>query len=235
MLAAVPRHVVLSEADPIDALLRAPLRTPAVAAADCRAWLRALVSALGQPRRGDETRLFIKFESWHVLHLALVRETFPGVPWVFLYRDPVEVLVSQARLRGRTMIPGALTAPFLRLEPATATAMGPDEYCARLLAALCRSALDHEPDGGMLVSYRELPEAGFSTIPDFFGSPSTADEAARMCEAARFDAKRPGRPFTTDGAAKHRQATDAIREAAARWLWPVYHRLEERRALRRVW
>jgi hypothetical protein len=33
MLAAVPRHVVLSEADPIDALLRAPLRTPAVAAA----------------------------------------------------------------------------------------------------------------------------------------------------------------------------------------------------------
>ncbi len=231
MLAAVPRNIVLSEADPIDAVLRAALRDPHVAEADRRAWLRAVVSALGQPRGGDETRLFIKFESWHILELAMIREAFPGVPWIFLYRDPVEVLVSQARLQGHTMSPGLLTPRFLGLDPATALRMAPDEYCARFLARICQSALDHYCNGGMLVPYRDLPEAVCSTIADFFGAPLPPAEAERMRQAARFDAKTPRSVFTADRAEKRRQATDAIREAAALWLDPVCRRLDQRRAL----
>ncbi len=230
MLAAAPRNLVLSEADPIDSVLRAPLHNPDVAESDRRAWLRAVVSALGQRRRGDETHLFLKFESWHILDLPLIREAFPGTPWIFLYRDPVEVLVSQARLRGRTMAPGLLTPRFLGLDLATALRLAPDEYCARFLARMCQSALDHHRGDGMLVHYRELPEAVCSTIGDFFGAPIPPAEAERMRQAARFNAKTPQRVFMADSAEKRRQATDLIREAAAVWLEPVYRRLEERRA-----
>ena len=58
-------------------------------------WLRGVVSALGQPRLGTEKHLFIKFDAWKVLDLPLIRRAFPAVPWIFLYRDPVEVLTSQ--------------------------------------------------------------------------------------------------------------------------------------------
>ncbi len=133
----VDGNIVLSEADPIDAVLRAPLHHSHVTDVDRRAWLQAIVSALGQRRHADEAHLFIKFESWSVLELALIREAFPDVPWVFLYRDPVEVLVSQLRLRGRTMSPGPFASRYLGMDLVTATRMDPDEYCARLLARLC--------------------------------------------------------------------------------------------------
>jgi hypothetical protein len=229
MLAAVARQIVLSEADPIDAVLKATQRNANIAEADRRAWLRAIVSALGQRRCGDETRLVIKFESWHVLDLALIRAAFPGVPWIFLYRDPVEVLVSQARLRGRTMSLGPLTPCLLGLDPMTARRIQPDEYCARILARICQSALDHHRDGGLLINYRELPEAVWSSIADFFGIAITSAEAERMRELAQFDAKKPRLPFNTDGDQKQRQATERIREAAAFWLEPAYRQLEDRR------
>jgi hypothetical protein len=52
-----------------------------------------MVAALGQARAG-ETRLFLKLDCWHMRDLPLFRRAFPNTPWVFLYRDPVEVLVS---------------------------------------------------------------------------------------------------------------------------------------------
>ena len=58
-----------------------------------------MVSALAQPRRGEQA-LFVKLDSWHTLALPLFRRAFPSVPWVFLYRDPVEVPVSQLEAAG---------------------------------------------------------------------------------------------------------------------------------------
>ncbi len=55
-----------------------------------------------------------------------------------------------------------------------------------------------------------------------------------MRHIARFNAKTPRLLFTEDGDEKLRQATDRIWEAAAAWLEPVYRRLEESRAHRRL-
>jgi gluconate kinase len=229
MLAALPRNIVLSEADPIDSVLRATLHNPALPEADRLRWLRALVSALGQHRGSDETRLFIKFESWHIIELPQIRAAFPDVPWIFLYRDPVEVLVSQTRRRGRTMQPGPLTFRLLGLNLSDAERMDPDEYCARFLARICQAALEHHRDGGMLVSYRDLPRAVWSSIADFFRSPDLSPFASVMQEVARFDAKAPHLAFADDCADKQRRSTDSIRMAATRRLEPVYRQLEEQR------
>jgi hypothetical protein len=229
MLAAMPRNLVLSEADPIDGVLKASWRNPDVSTDDRRKWLRGIVRVLGQRRNGDEERLFIKFESWHILELPLIRSAFPGVPWIFLYRDPIEVLVSQERLRGQTMKPGPLAPRFLGVDEETAARMRPEEYTSRVLARLCQAALEHQPDGGMLVHYRELPEAVAASFADCFGSPVAPAEAERMHEVARFDAKKPQLLFAADSSEKQRRASDSIREAAALFLEPVYRRLEERR------
>ncbi len=76
-------------------------------------WLRGMLSALGQRRNGDEKKFFVKFDSWHTINLPLIRRAFPDVPWIFLYRDPLEVMVSQLRQGALNTVPG-----FIDLESA---------------------------------------------------------------------------------------------------------------------
>jgi hypothetical protein len=108
MLAAQPENVVISEASPVDVVLRSHLRDPGISEEQRILWLRWLLNAFGQRRFGEEKRLFVKFDSWHALFLPLIRRAFPDVPWIFVYREPVEVLLSHGRRRGGQMIPGVL-------------------------------------------------------------------------------------------------------------------------------
>jgi len=108
MLAALPRNVVISEAGSIHSVLRAKFREPSLTDEERADWLRWIVSALGQRRAGDEKHLFIKFDSWSVMDFPLIRRAYPAVPWIFLYRNPAEVLVSQLGRRGAHMVPGAI-------------------------------------------------------------------------------------------------------------------------------
>jgi hypothetical protein len=97
-------------------------------------WLRAMLSTLGQPRRGSEEHLFIKFEAWHVLMLPIIRKAFPEVPWIFLYRDPVDVLVSQMEQPGQ-MIPSFLHYHLFGQDANSVASLPPEEYHAVLLAS----------------------------------------------------------------------------------------------------
>jgi gluconate kinase len=223
MLAAQEKSVVISEADPIDSVLRAPGFCD-----DQRVeWLRGMIAALGQPRRGDETHLVVKFDSWNTLDLPLIRLAFPGVPWVFVYRNPVEVLVSQIKQRAAYMIPGRLGVgpadPASVLEALTK----PEEHCAQILASFCRAAVEqHRRDPGLLLNYSELPGAVETKLLDAFGIAAPAEDVARMRAATQFDAKNAYVPFEDDTVSKERAATELIRQIADRWIGPVYAELE---------
>lgn len=60
-------------------------------------WLRAMLGMLGQPGQPgqpEERRFFVKFESWQATLLPLILRAYPDVPWLFMLRDPVEVIAS---------------------------------------------------------------------------------------------------------------------------------------------
>lgn len=231
MLAAVPENIVISEAGPLDSILRASSRDPRVTEGQRREWLRGAVSALGQRRAGGERRLFVKFDSWHTLFLPLVERAFPGVPWLFLYREPLEILVSHFRRMGAHMIPGVLEPSLLGMGGADISRMPAEEYCARVLAGVCGAALRHrrESGRGRLVNYRELPDAVWTSLADFFGVEDAGADAELMRRAARLDAKNPSVGFEGDTEAKRREAGDALRRAAEEIARPVYEQLEEAR------
>lgn len=221
MLGAAPEHLVLSEAPPIDSVLRA-------ASAERETWLRWIVGALGQPRDAEQRRLFVKFDAWSAVDLTQVRRAFPGVPWLFLYRDPVEVLMSQARRRGAHMIPGVLPAEPVGITRAETADCSLVEYGARVLARICQSALDHQDDPlGTFVEYRQLPELVLSELASAW---SLSVDAERLLDVARRDAKNPAVPFEPDRAASRTGATSDVRAAADRWLAPLYEQLERARA-----
>jgi hypothetical protein len=113
--------------------------------------LKTIVAQMG--RSSTHSRLFFKFQSVMSFQAAFIVKCFPETPWVFLYRDAVEVSVSHVRNFQRG---GGSSAPCLRsrkkphasiLAVAGASTQDvqtyPDEkYCVLHLAGLCRSVLD---------------------------------------------------------------------------------------------
>ena len=232
MLAAMPRNIVVSEASPIDAVVQTRHNRPDLGDEQHAAWLRWMIGALGQARSGDERQFFVKLDSWHALALPLFHRAFPTVPWIFLYRDPLEILVSQLRRRGMHMVPGLIDWDALGVEAPSPT-QSAESYCAAVLARIFDSVLRHyKPGRALLVNYRDLPEALWTEVLPHFGVPcGTADRAA-MADATRYDAKDPERVFSVDTEAKRSAATDQIR-AAATHLAGYHARLEALRLERR--
>ena len=230
MLGALPGSVVLSEAGPIDSVLRAHFKDQSLSDEMRVEWLRWLVSALGQRRRGDETDLFIKFDSWSALELPLIHQAYPDVPWIFLYRDPVEVLVSQLGQRGAHMVPGTIEPELFGMNLAEAFQIQPEEYCARVLAQTCEAALRHHQNSpGMMINYKQLPDAVWTALAGFFRIEVSDSDMKAFRRATQLDAKNPSVAFVNDSQAKQDSSSEAVRQAAEKWLAPVYQRLEAAR------
>jgi hypothetical protein len=227
MLAALPDSIVISEAPPLDAVVQ--LGRNLVPDDAVRA-LRAMVAAFGRRRSGGVRHYVVKLDCWHTLALPLFRRAFPEVPWIFLYRDPVEVLVSQMRQRGMQMVPQYLPPQFYGIAEADATM--DEDYCARVLGVVCRAVLEHRAlGGGLVLNYRELPGAVAQAILPHFGMSCSEQEREGMRQTAQQDAKSPGLPFAGDAEAKRRAATAKVRDAAERHLRGIYDGLEALSAL----
>jgi hypothetical protein len=224
MLAARSDSIVLSEPAPFDAMLRPPAAIPQRQHID---WLQALVSAMGQPRLGSERHFLIKLDCWHILELSLIRRAFPSVPWIFLYREPRQVMASHLRQRGVQTVPGLVDPRLFGIEPDVALTMPGAEYCARVLGRICSAAAGTK--GGGLVNYSQLPDAVFEIIMPRFGVPAADDTRAAMQEAARRHSKTPDRPFSAANEAAAIPADGAAEAAVVAFLDEPYRALERRR------
>jgi sulfotransferase family protein len=224
MLGALPSALVVSEAQPVDAVLTLPRHDLDEERVMRR--LRAVVAALTRPRTAGQ-RAFVKFHAWHVVELPLILRAFPNVPWVFLFREPRAVLRSQARSPGAETVAGALDPHALGLD-VTAAAAPQDEYRARILAAFCDAAVRCATMGrALFIDYAHLPDAVVSEVLPFFDLAVDADTKDRMRAVAERDAKR-GNTFVPD---PHRESAD-VERLASRWLDPAYAALRALAAAR---
>jgi hypothetical protein len=230
MLAAAPENVVLSEAAPLDGVLRGHFHNPAVTEEQRVRWLRWLVNILSWRRQPAEKNVFLKFDCWHAMFLPLIQRAFPEVPWIFLYREPVEVMASHARQRGAQMIPGILEPEIFGWNKETVGRMTLDEYGARVLAAICTTALEQARRGkGKLVNYRQLPAAIWPALMAYWNVKFSPDDTARMLKVARLDAKNPVLPFAPDSRVGRSSLPPAMGALMQKWMDPVYEQLEAQR------
>lgn len=211
MLAAAPGTLVAAEPPPVDQALRA-----SASEEERVRLLRGIVSALGRSRRGERSYV-LKLDAWSACSLDTIRRAFPDVPWVFLFRDPVRVLASQFRQRGAHMVPGALDPALFGFAPGEVQQIPPEEFCARVLAAIYRSALEHRDGRALYVDYADLPGAVEERILPAFG----LEHDPRMDEVTAFDAKNPMLTFQPEA----HPVTPALEQAAERWVRPLYERL----------
>jgi hypothetical protein len=229
LLAALPQTVVLSESPPVDVLARSSSRSPDATVERRAAWLQWMVSALGQPRVGGERHYFIKFEPRTTLELPLLRFAFPDVPWVFVYRNPVEVLISLLNEPSPLTTPGFIIPDPLGLDLVELMATPPDEYAARMLGRLTEAAVRHHDGMCTLVNYTQLPEILWSGLDRQFGITLSPEDLEAMRRRCGFHTKYPNQPFHSDTERRKQEAGDRVRLLAEQWVMPHYRKLEEMR------
>ena len=224
LLATSERSLVISEPTAINDLLLP--RDENWSDDELILWLQILITALGQPPSGEEENYILKFRSWNLFYLPLILQAFPRVPWVFVYRDPVEVMVSAMRKRPAYFKAKASgEAGFLsrlHLEPKEVEAMSEEEYLARTLGEFCSIALKHLGSRGIAIDYRHLPGAVFEEVALHFNLRFSPMEVAEMKTTSRYYSKDPERAklFLGDSEDKQRAASSAMRAAAERWVLP---------------
>ncbi|KNH45859.1 sulfotransferase family protein [Pseudomonas sp. JV414] len=225
MLAQLDNHIVISEPPPLDALLRSDL--PAV---ERRTAIKGLLSAYGQRRLGVEQRLVIKLDAWNIGELPFLRECFPETPWLFVYRDPLEIAVSHLRRPGMHMVPGMIGASVLDDEVALS---GREDYIARRLGRLLASGLAQcLAFGGLAVNYSELPQAMTGRLAAFFAL--DIEQRRQVFAAVGQHAKQPLQVFVGDSDDKRREASALLCEQVEHWARVPYEALEKDRSLRQL-
>jgi hypothetical protein len=225
LLAASRQHTVLSEPCALDNLLGAN-RTGDDAV---DRWLPPLLRLLARRRRREERRVFLKLDCWHILQFDSLRHVLPQVPWIFLYRDPVEILASHDRHRGLQMMPGALPPEFLQVPDPPPTIDGLATYSAQVLGRLFEAALAAirlAPHTGRLVRYSDLTGPHWPDVLAHFGVTVPTGDVHALEAVRSRNAKDPDHPFSPDSEQKQASASEAVRSAAATHARPAYELLE---------
>jgi len=188
MLASLPQCVVLSEPPVIDAFFRYYHAHPELANATCI--FQNLVAALGQKRLPDESHFFIKFDSWHLPWLPFVREAFPDIPIIFLYREPHAVLASHQRQRGPQMIPDLLNTSRLKPDVSGLSAADFDAYTARVIFSMFASGFEHAASQDLtLLNYQQLPSVLWEDLLRLFQLDCDAQELSKLKERSGLHSK----------------------------------------------
>jgi len=246
MLASDPWSMVFSESDP-----------PATALTHCAscseeesvALFRDVVTVMGISP--VHKRLFFKFQSITVTRMHIALSAFPTAPWIFIFRQSVQTMMSQmAPLKGSAGGPCLRSKSHPPKEVSTAIAeyispsSAPNEaWCAAHLSMLCHNAInaykafatkrvegsESDIQRGMLVDYESLPAAVPKTILSLFGVDVSPSWLIRMEEESNFysKARKKDTTFAGDSEDKDKRASDQLKLWAKRLLDPAYKEMSQ--------
>ncbi|HTD22950.1 MAG TPA: sulfotransferase [Terriglobales bacterium] len=233
MLASLPQNIVLSEPAIVNQVLYPKSSDSPVTEADQAHLLRAVIGALGRPRHGDEQQCFIKFSSSAIAKMPLIRRVFPDVPWIFLYREPLEIVGSYVRFAADRLPPGIADTGLVEGDPAELAEMRPEEFWARVLAARFSEALKfYQPGQTLLMNYAQLPEAALGPMLEFLSAACSPEDVEHMRKAALWNAKEPSKKFHNDSNQKRHAVPMSAHALVERLVLPLYLSLESIRTAR---
>lgn len=223
----------LSEVGPLDRILQITENWPV---AERNKAIQTMVATYRRARRPAERHFITKMtDSGASIRLPQFRAAFPRVPWIFVYREPVEVMMSTLTkptgnidnwYKNRAQAARRLGMPAVR-DPA----MWPAEFVARTLRRFCQSAIDTAratPRGQFLaVHYSRLPDAIWETIGPHFGVSFTDEDIAMMRAESRYSSKKTElTEFRPDSEKKREEATPMVKNLAERFVSPVIEELK---------
>jgi hypothetical protein len=231
---AVSGSIVLSEANAIDKLIArfiTDVDNP-VKETLYSVFLRDVVHALAQHREGKEKHLFIKFACCSFAQLERIKRIWPYVPWLFLYRDPVETIVSNMK-----DVPPWLIDNDRRVLSSiigSTNEMPLEEWCARTIGSLYSTAYNLANGNSMLLNYNQLSAPVIANVLNFFNVSLLNEELETIARTSEVYSKEASgtRVFVADTDTKQKIASELVREMSERWAGEPYRLLEQKRTKR---
>eukprot|EP00596_Hydrurales_sp_CCMP1899_P003697 CAMPEP_0119045380 /NCGR_PEP_ID=MMETSP1177-20130426/39290_1 /TAXON_ID=2985 /ORGANISM="Ochromonas sp, Strain CCMP1899" /LENGTH=776 /DNA_ID=CAMNT_0007017035 /DNA_START=164 /DNA_END=2491 /DNA_ORIENTATION=+ len=203
---------------------------------------RDVITLMG--RSPVHKRVFFKFQSITStkMHIALL--AFPNTPWAFIYRQPVQTMMSHLDpLKGTAGAPclRSMRDPPLEVKQALFAVGATDikdkeAWCAAHLNMLCTSALKaYEEYGlyndstqrGFLVNYESLPGSVARLLLPSFGVDPSEHWLSKMAVESKSYSKSRGKPkaFLGDSEDKDQRATALIQKYSNSILQPTYEKM----------
>ena len=186
-------NIVLAEVPFIDELLR----SGHAGKTGVSSLVKAAISLYGAKRNEQNKRLFIKTDSWHIHFYKQLRELYPEVPFILLYRRPDEVIHSHQKKRGMQAVPGVIEPGVFNFIQEDIEGIGLDEYMAKVLETYFAAFISILKSDKLAipVNYNEGAIPIVKKIAGATGITLTTDDIESMVQRSSFHAKNPGEVF----------------------------------------
>lgn len=235
MLKQVRSIRVISEPQPFRATLMPvtpinwfmPYNSAAVAR---HSLLKTIIAAFGQhaEQPSNLKYLFIKLTSWNVFDLHTIRELWPNTKLFFVFRDPIEVLVSCLNRP-----PGWLS---MKEDPALVARMfgwhmdsrnfSDIEFFAKMIGSFYQKVLDSKALDVHLLHYPDIVNMGVKSVLNRCGIVASELELAEMDLQTTSHSKGfISGTFTEDSQSKRADASEDVTRHCNTWARPQYEQL----------
>jgi hypothetical protein len=191
-------HIVLAETPFIDELLRLSDGDNWPQDLLLKDMLKAVFDFYGANRNGEKKHLFVKTDCWHIYFLPLLRQLYPTIPFVLLYRKPDEVIRSHQKKRGIQAVPGLVENHILGISEQTVFDL--DRHMASVVESFLGSFVKtvQEDESVLLVNYNEGVEPIVKQIAAFTGIELDEGYLEQIRQRGRYNAKYPDQIFNED-------------------------------------
>jgi hypothetical protein len=192
-------NIALSEVPFLDELLR--LRyTDSISTKIKNGYLSAAIKYYGRKRIDNEKFFFIKTDSWHLHFYTQLRNLFPEVPFILLFRNPFEVILSQQKQRGRHSVPGLIEPAVFGFSGKLITEINLDVYMTNVLEGYFKKMIEivKADNKVLLFNYNEGMHNILKKVGRYFRLRFTNEKEKLLQERIRFHAKHPQQIFKED-------------------------------------
>lgn len=202
--------------------------------------LQDTVYMMSRTNDPKEERVFYKFQSITSKNIEVFQKAFPEVPWMFIYRDPVQVMMSHIKddpsmtrakcVYSQTHHPPEDIKAIAQRHGRQAKQMAKEEYCAAHLAAITESAVNALNDYAIPINYDGLIEFLYThALPRIWGRSLTSTEVSNIQAVSQTYSKGRGKKhieFQGDSEQKDKAASEEVKDAATLILKESYDALE---------
>lgn len=167
----------------------------------------------------QEIPTFFKFSSLITHDVKRLVTIFPETPWVYIYRNPIEVIVSNLKRQSpfvkNIKKRGLLTAYLTNSSLENLEEMSLELIMVKKLAENIKSILSIIPnENGLIINYKDIKPHFCSTVLPHFGIEPTTQEIERISERSQYYSKTKNQKvFSEDSSQKQLEASDKIKAA----------------------
>lgn len=199
-----------------------------------------------------QKKVFYKIQSVGVKHIDLFTRAMPAVPWVFAYRDSVEIMMSHFKnyqqglpLAKNPMAvclrsygspnQSPLLSELVSNKGRTMESLNPEEYCAAHLATLAESAIrEYERTDTdtkrWFINYKDLPFKIWEQVLPALVGPLRETHINHMHHVSKSYSKgrgpKAGNHWHEDTTLKQSRAPESVKAAVALFLNEPYEKME---------